>query len=467
MRRLCRITAMCMAMLLMCAPVLAEAPFLRHAADWMLERIPLEVTLSADVVVHMPFDDDRMAMLQPIINQLSLRLNTVQDAGSVTIRVGQSDALTLSYQGEDVQLSTMPGITYTSEEDATDKLLGGSTSLPTTGISAEGEKFLEDGWILLTAISPALDAYADRRSVKTNITDMGTARSCTDYTIPKAEAEKIPEMLEVLCPDGRLKEIISNLQFSGKQTLRVYRTAEEIPLRMEYNGACGVDGDLRTVKLVWRMRRDDVAHRDELTLTSPAKSGSNKNTLEFERVIKTNKSGAVTMEGSYTYTVTANKQTTTRKGSFDLINAFTENADVISGSFTLQEKLPGESAFAGITITPEITISGSADEPLITGVVGVKELSGKNVLEQANIHVHLQRGMGVQWESWDAKVDLDAITPDELAQIQSQAAASAATALVKRLILVMGDSADWFFRDLPADAVERIVDAADSVVVIE
>lgn len=468
MRMLRRIAALCLAMLLLSSAALAEAPFLRHADGWTLEATPLEVQLSADITTHMPYDDDRLAMLQAVTNNLSLRLTTGQDTGSVTICVGNSDALTLAYQQDAVQLTSLPGVAFTSQDDPMGKLLGASASeLSIYGVTGEAETLLDDGWVLLNAISPALDAYADRRSVKTNITDMGTARSCTDYTVPKADAEALRETLLDLCPEGWLREIIGDLTFSGKQTLRVYRTEDEVPLRMEYNGTCGPEGNLRTVKLIWRMRRDDTAHRDEVTLTSPAKSGSNKNSLEFERVIKENKSGAVELEGSFTYTVTKDKKTTTTKGEFELTNACTEESDEITGTVNIRQKLPGDDSYSSMIFEPDIRIAGTEEDPVIGGTLSVTQKYAQGVTEQVNIHLTVNRGEELLWEPGEETLDLDAMTQDELALIQQQAAASVATAVVRPLIILMGDTADWFFRDMPAEAVEEIVDAAGTTLVFE
>lgn len=465
MRRFRSIIALLLALLLCGTAAMAEVPFLRIAQDWTLEDVPLEVMLSADVKAHMPYDEDRLAMLKAVTDKLSLRLTAGENAGSVSILAGQSNALTLSYRGEETQLSCMPGVTFLSSEGAAEKLLGADTGdISLYGIRGDAETLLDDGWVLLNALGNELEKYADRRNVKTYITDMGTARSCTDYTIPKDDAEALKETLLRLTPEGWLKEIITSLTFSGRQNLRVYRTAEEIPLRMEYNGTCGPEGNLRTVKLVWRMRRDDTAHRDEITLTSPAKSGGNKNTLEFERVIQKNKTGAIELEGSFTYTVTLDKQMTTRKGEFTLENAFTDEADVLTGSLKLQQKLPGENSFSGLQLEPQLTLSGEPDAPVISGSVLVTGLKGKNVLEQADVHIYLSRCDTPAWQESEWVIDLDQLSEEELVQLRQDAAASIATAVVKPLIILMGADAEWFFRDMPPEAVQKIIDASNAVV---
>ena len=468
MRMMRNLVALCLALMMLCAPALAEAPFLMHTKGWTLESTPLSVKLTADVTSLIPYDDDRFAMLKVITDKLSLRISTDGDAGSVTIGVAMTDALTLAYRGEAVQISTIPEMTFTSSENVMDKLLGESTTgFSLYGLRGDAETLLDDGEALLLSLLPEIEAYGKRKNVKTNISDMGMARSCTDYTVPKDDVEQLKETLLSLCADGWLREIIAGLTFSGKQTLRVYCTEDEVPLRMEYNGTCGPEGNLRTVKLVWRMRRDDVARRDEVTLTSPAKTGSNKNTLEFERVISTDKSGTISMKGSFSYTVTADRLTTTRKGEFDLNNACTEEADVVSGDLTLPQKLPGEDSFAGVTIIPQVTLGGTAESPAIAGTVEVSTLNGKNVLDHATIRMTVQRGEGIRWVETEETLDMDVLTNEELAVLQQDVASGVASAIVRPLILLMGGEADWFFRDMPEESVDRIVDAVDNVVIFE
>lgn len=468
MRKLTRVFAWLLALLMLCTAAAAEAPFLRHADDWELDGIPMEATLSAEVISLLPYDETRSAMLSDVIDNISLRLVTGENEGSVTIRVGMTEAIRMAYQGNSVQLSCVPEFYFTASEDPMGTLLGETTTgFDIYGLRGDAESLLDDGWVLLNSLLPKLENYGNRKNVKTNITDMGMARTCTDFTIPKSEAESLSEILLALCPEGWLREMIGTLTFSGKQTLRVYQTEEGVPLRAEYNGTCGPADNLRTVKLVWRMRRDDVAHRDEVTLTSPAKSGGNKNTLEFERMIQTGKNGELEMTGSFTYTVTADKLTTSRKGEFALVNSFTEDADVITGTVTLQQKLPGDAAWTGMRFEPSLTLSGTTEAPHISGSLGYAGLNGKNVAEQVKVYLNIVPCTEEIWSPMEDYIDLDLLTETELTALRGDVSSAVTTALVRPLIILMGDSADWFFQDMPEDAVEKVVDAANTVVITE
>lgn len=464
MRYIRRGIALILSMLLILSTAAAEIPFLQHAAGWTLEGVPLEVILSANVISLMPYDEDRLAMLKPVTDALSLRIRTGENEGSVTILVGRSEALTMAYRENQTQLSCIPELAFTSQEDPMGMLLGGSTAATAPyGLRDDGESLLDDGWELLVASEQFLEPYGVRKNVKTNITDMGLARSCTDYTVQKGSVEEMKQLLLENCPEGWLRDIISGMTFSGKQTLRVYRDENGIPLRMEYNGTCGPEGNLRTVKLVWRLRRDDI-RRDEITLTSPAKTGTNKNNLEFTRVVSRNKQNELVVEGEFTYTVTLDKQTTTRKGEFSLTNAGSETVDVITGSMTLQQKAPGEDSFSGICFEPELTLSGTQEDPRINGSLKVSTLNGKNVLDCASIYIDLRRGEGVDWTEAENIIDMDALSPEEMEALRSDAARGVAASLIRPLIILLGEDADWFFRDMLPEQIKKITDAANAVV---
>lgn len=460
-----RILALCLSLLvLMMTTVLAEAPFLVHSQGWSLDSAPVEVLLKADVETHMPFDDDRLAMLTPITDLLSLRLTTGNDAGRVSISIADEEALALQYSGNQVQLSSMPDVTYTAEADPMAALLGTSTvaegGYEVLGLARRGESLLTDGETLLDKIPEAFEQYGKRTKSTTNISGYGKAAYRIDYTVTAKQVDVVKDTLLSICPEGWLKEIISGLTFSGKQTLRVYFTAEDAVVRMEYNGSCGPEGDLRTVKLVGRFRHDDTVYKDYLELTSPAKKGKNKNNLSFERTYETNKKGARVVEGSYKYTVTAGGVTSIWNGEFDLSNAFTDAADVITGEATFQTKLNGAEAYDAITLAPELTISGTQDDPSVTGTLTITQKYAKKVTEQAKMSIELKGAEPLSWSETGHVVDLSSMDEQTLAAARNEAAASVATAIVRPLINLMGKDAEWFFREIPEDAVQSIIDAA-------
>ena len=462
-----RLFAVCLALLmLMMASASAEIPFLVHSQGWQMENTPVEVVLKAAVEAHQPFDKDRVAMLIPVTDLLSLRLVAGEDEGSVAISIADEEALALQYRGNEVQLSCMPGITYAAQSDPMAALLGGEAAsisgYEALKLSPAGESLLQDGKVLLAQIPAAFEANGKKAKVETNISGYGKSTYRIDYTIAAGKVAAMKETLLSICPDGWLKNIIGSLTFKDKQTLRVYYTAQDEIVRIEYNGSCGPEGNLRTVKLVGRFRSDDTIEKDYLELTSPAKKGKDKNNLTFERTVETNKKGARVVSGSYKYNVTRDGINSSWSGKFNLMNAFAEGKDVITGDATFETKLNGASRADAITLTPALIISGTQDEPVVEGEINIVQKAGTKVAEQAKITLTLKRAEPLMWTANDHVIDLSTMDEASLAAIRQKAAGAMATSLVRPLINVLGKEAEWFFRDIPAEAVQSIIDAAAS-----
>ena len=469
MQSIKRVMAAClMLMLLLTSAATAEVPFLVYSQGWDMDDIPVEVQLKAKVTAHLPFDDDRLAMLTPITDLLSLRLVTGEDQGSVSIAIAEEDALSMQYRGNEMQLSCLPHVTYTAQDDPVAALLGSSAVsgglYEALHLSPDGESLLTDGKALLAEIPAAFEEQGKKTKTELTISGYGKSTYRIDYNIAAGKIQQMQETLLSICPDGWLKEIIGALTFSGKQTLRVYFTPQDEIVRIEYNGVCGPEGDLRTVKLVGRFRDDEDVQKDYLELTSPAKKGKNKNNLTFERVYETSKKGARVVRGSYKYTRTADAVTSTWSGEFNLSNAFTADTDVISGQASFVTKLNGADSNDTIIIAPMLTISGGEDDPVVEGEIAVTHKVGSKVADQAEISMALKRTEPFIWTEREQVVDLSNMDDENLAAIREEAANAIATSLVRPLIVRMGKDGEWFFRDIPEEAVQSIIDAANSAV---
>lgn len=459
-----RILALCLVLLIqMITSAQAEVPFLVHSNEWDWDT-PAEVLLKADVETHMPYDDDRLAMLKPIIDMLQFRIVTGHDDGLVSIWMADQELLTLQYHDNQAQLSSLPEITFQAETDPIDILLGNEASVGNAfellHLAPEGETLITDGYVLLQEIPSAFEKYGKRSVNTTNISGYGTAAYRYDYTINANKAGEVKDGLMSICPDGWLKEIIGSLTFSGKQTLRMYYTADDTVLRVEYNGGCGPENDLRTVKLVYKMRHDDEQKKDYIELTSPAKKGTNKNNLTFERMIGKNKSGAQAITGSFNYTVNKDSVLSIRKSSFSLTNDYTGSSDILGGEATFEYRLNGAEKYTALNLSPAITITGTEDAPVITGTLTVTEKYANKVTEHAVISIDANPAPALLWTERSQLVDLSALDAEKMIEVQRNVAQSIVTAIVRPLVLDLEANAEWFFRDIPAESIQTIVDAA-------
>lgn len=470
MRKLRSAVALLLVWLLTWSCAIAEVPLLQQAADWDLSDTPVEVTLSASLQAHMPFDENRLAMLQEVLEPLSLSLYAYQDESAVSILMNGASILALSQRGNEAQISCVPGVSYTAQgQDVLSLMLASDV---TTGsfeaLDGTYEQWLDDGWVVLTGLLEPFAEYGNRKSVKTTVKDMGLARSCTDYSVSKGKLEQMQQTLLDLCPEGDLHDLLASLTFSGVQKLRVYRTEDDVPLRMEYNGVCGVNGKLRTVKLVWRMKRESDEMRDEITLTAPAKSGTDKNTLSFTRVVTLGKS-SITVTGDYSYKVTANKQTSLTEATFEMTNIFSSEADELTGRVVIKRQPnTSEKAKTTTTISPSMHLSGTSDDPRVQGSIAYEQQNNIGVTEAGEISILLQRAEGSPWTEQMALVDLSKLDAEALRAQQSQIASALTIAIVRPLMQTLGaEKASYFFQDMSAEEVAAIMAIADSAVELE
>ena len=456
--------------LIMAGSAAAEVYFIPTAGEWDLESMPVEVNVSAAVLTHMPFSDERVKQLTAITDRLALRLHWQPLAGEIQSRAallldGEELISFAQQQTENetmLQLSALPDKTYSAASAPLDVLLGQSSQATELwGLTGTEHEWLEQGYELLMNLEAALEPYLDaEKSVKTAIENMGRAAVCQDYTVKSADAAVLTELLSGACPDGRLKELVSSLIFSGKQTLRVYRTSEGVPLRMEYNGNCGKSEDtLRDVNLVWRLRRDDEAYRDEVTLKSPALKGSDRNTISWNCAVTKTKKGALNLDCSLEYTVVKDKVKTTLDAEIDLKNELSGEDSHITGDVEIKQKIDDES-WNKLIFEPNLTIYGAAGSPYVDGTVNVKGQTGSSTTEEALLTLSLARAGYMSWEMRENTVDLSLMDEAALSSAKQEVSQAVAATVIRGLIRAMGTEATYLFQDIPEETVQRLIDAA-------
>lgn len=469
-RMLLGLLALC-CYLAMTASALAEAAFLSGfpPRDW--ENAPLELTLSAEVTAYAPFSEDRLPQLSSLMKHLSLRVTRQplmdETQSTYAVLVDGEEALNMavwqSSQGGLAQFSALPDVTF-SGADPLEALLGASSE-PITLFGLDGSEaaWIEEANALLNVLDIALAPYqTGDSSVKTQIKNMGTARRKQDYTIPKDDVYQLSSLLVSACPEGRLRELLSSLVFSGKQTIRLYRTEEGLPLRLEWNGNCGTDDDhIRNVTFTWRMRRDDTAYRDELSLTAPAVRGSDNDKLDWSCSVIPDKSGTVTLEGKLSYVSVINKAKTTLSGDMKLTAQPDAGGTRVRGTATISRQLPDEKAYA-YTFAPDLLLSGEGAEPAVDGTLTVTSLYNKKTRSEAIITLGLHQTGYAGWQMCQQTVNLSALDEDGVWAVRDQVTAAISSALIRRLLLVPREDLDYLFMDLPEESVQAIINAAQS-----
>ena len=452
------------------ASALAEVAFVPELHGWMLDGIPLELTISAEVEAYAPFDENRLPQLTSLMRHLSLRLTRQplldETQSTIDLLVDGEAALGIALQQAGqrtlAQLSALPAVTYAGA-DPLAALLGTSPE-PMTLLGLDGSEaaWVREGYELVIALESALEPYMTSESkVRTDLKDIGTARLKQDYTVSKTDAPDLTALIAGACPEGRLKALASQLVFSGKQTLRVYWDENHLPLRLEWNGNCGLDADhLRTVSLIWRMRRDNKAYRDEITLKTPPLRGTDRNTLTWNFAIVPNKSGQMVLTYDLSYTRNMDKQKTIWSGSGKLTATAMDGGTTVKGEATLSRQLPGEDNAVTYAFEPNLMFSGDGNAPSVFGELTVSSMNGKKVLSRARLLVELLRTDYTAWRMRESTVELDALDEASLAALRQQAQGAISSTLLRKLLRLPLEDLDYLLKDLPEESIQAIINAA-------
>lgn len=463
MRKALRLLLALVLCMVVSTAAVAEITLVPQLNEWD-ESLPLDVKLSADVAVHMPFDDNRCTQLNALLKHLSLHLNSCVADGEGLNRVAlQVDGIEVAWMMQkenaaetQLRLSWQPGVTYSSTGNALDMVSG----VELENIPTDKLFWLEEGPALVNNLCDVLEGYGKSSSIKTNIQGKGMARKKIIYTVPKADAEFFWNAVTDSCTDGSsLGNLLAGMTVSGQQKLIVWRDADGALLRVEYAGKCGSNADsLRQVKLIWRMCRTEEAVRDDISLKTPAVKGADYNTLTLTRNLLQDENGVVTLDSKFSYTVKSGKEKSSFSGEVDLTSKPDGEDTLLSGSVMAKSKQPGDDAASSTVVKPDVRLGSDGKTPFISGKVQVQELYDGHVVEDATISVEVSPGVELTWDDADITVDMDAMDEQQLLDMTQ----GLSEAVVPHLVLLPQEDTMYLSADLPQDVWQQIVEAAQS-----
>lgn len=446
----------------------AEASLIPELSSWNWKSMPVEVELHADVQSHMPYDDVRLQQLNAMLRHVSLKVHLQQLGGEqwsrTSLLVDDREVLTALQRemagGTEAQFSTVPNSTYVWPADGgidMISLLGGEKS--EMWLTGSELSWMDDALALMDAAVQALPDYLTDRKCLVTIEYMGTATSKQTLLIPKSAAEGLAVQLADLCPDGMLKTMLQNAVFSGKQTLTLWRDHEGQILRADWDGNAGLQADdLRQVSLVWRLCREDEQVRDELTLKTPKVTGSGRNNLIIQRLVKQSGDQA-TLDMTMTRNTLRDGVKTVVTGQFDLTRALEDGHSHVTGSVDIQRQVNGASDVEQMLIQPDVMFAGPQEQPAVNGQVSVSQYLNKKLLEQANITLNARQADWMMWELRSSQIAIN----DENREAEAKKLLNGMTVeLVRRLVLLPQEDTLFLSDGLDEDIWQQIVQAAQN-----
>ena len=419
--------------LCLCSSAMADARLVPDLEGVYLESEPLEMDISVDVQAHMPFDDTRTAQLNAMLGHVSLQVQYQSLGGEIWSRLAvlaDGDEVMAVHQRqtgnvEQARFSFLPETTYEWTDGSgisLQTLLGGDESVQLWGLDGSENTWLDDALPLFDALPGLMPDNLKTTSISTTINGMGKAVEKQVVTISSADVEGLGALLAGLVPEGKLRTLLESLQFSGRQTVTLWRNADGRIIRADYAGNAGVSQeDLREVSLIWRLRRDDEQVLDDLTLRTPRVKGSGRNNVVLTRTLK-------------------------------------EDGAHLTGEISLQQQV-GEDSADKLVLTPELLLTPGSDAAVAAGKIGVACYVGKSLKEQADVTLEVRLN---DWMSWELQPNVIKVDAGSIEGIRNRILQGATVELVRRLVLLPAEDTAFLSAGLEPDVWQQIVDAAQS-----
>ena len=469
MQRLLSAALAALMCLCLCASAMANACLVPELSGVYLESEPLDIGLSVDVQAHMPFDDVRTEQLNAMLRHLSLQVQYQSLGGETWSRLAvlaDGDEIMAVHQRqtestEQVRFSFLPETIYEWPAGggiSLQTMLGADNSVQPWAPDGSETTWLDDALTLFDALPGIMPDNVKTTSISTTITGMGKAVQKQVLTIPSAEVDGLGILLAGLVPEGRLQTLLGSLQFSGRQTVSLWRNADGKIIRADYAGNAGVSQeDMREVSLVWRMLRDDVQVLDDLTLRTPRVKGSGRNNVVLTRTLREDGDQS-SLDASLRYEVLAGGVKTVLTGTADLKRQAEEDGAHLTGEVSLQQQV-GEESADKMVLKPELVLTPGTEAAVATGKIGVACYVGKSLKEQADVKLEVRLN---DWMSWELQPNVVKVDAGNSEGIRARILQVATVALVRRLVLLPEEDTAFLSEGLAPEVWQRIVDAAQS-----
>lgn len=434
-----------------------------EAFEILDNKTPRTVVVQIKPDILMPFSQQRLGMLNELLNHVTFRVCQDDDLESVSLCMDGKDIITITidtgFSGKTgMEISLLPDTVYISDDPVSlfsnSKALVGNLSDISDSVSIRSiDLFIA----MLGNIMDILPENTKSSDIKTKIGKYGTAVKKHVLTISQDQTDsidKLSEHLSDLCIDTHILPESSRLILSGKQQATDFRDADDNCLRFQYSGKIGLNSeDIRNTSLDWKGMHSSDSKSDDLILKTPAVKGGNRNNIVYKRQIK--KINDVETDNiNATFDTVINKLRSTGKNDASVTYERTSDGIHISGNITLSNETKGISKYQ-VKITPDLTLS-SEDETY--GSIRIERIENKYTVEDVTFLITAEPSAQISWTEPNNQVDIDQLNDAERNDIKNKLINMVAVGLIKPLILLQNN--DYISEGINEVSWRNIADSA-------
>lgn len=440
------------AALMLCVRVRADGTVRDALLDGKAET-PLTVTVSEPAYRQIArFGTDRTDSLNRVLKHLSLSV-TLDGELSETVFSVDGD-LVFSYletageAGPKRFYSFDPDTAYVLQEDA------GRTDL--SGLNG----FLEDHFFplnrLLDDLYPVFekagDAFAEfGKSASVSLSFRGYGKGVRQTTISLSGqyvGKRFPAVAAGLAETDECKAFLQRLIFKGPQKIMLLYDQEDRLLRIRYDGEAGFSEEsMRNVSVSWRCVRNGEEKKDNLTLKTPAKKGSDRYNLTYEREISLAEQTSCNMK----WDLQIDLKTDTVRKKISYAADLTNTAGELNGKITWSDKEEGIEN--RIEIVPAVKKENDAE---YAGTIEITNNSGKIITSCFTVRIRISPAAGLAVPSFTNEYQAG-ISETDAEDADNTVLDRLNSILIRKLLTLPQEDLGFFSTDIPAEDWNSLV----------
>lgn len=354
--------------------------------------------LSADILSHMPYSQDRLVYLNDLFHYLSFTADIKDQQCSAILMVNDEPQVTYVREqrnGKNLEwIDALPQTVITG--DTNTGILETFDSISNLDISSEIGLHGDEYSILsdlknLMIIMPTIFSEVKHKNekIRVKIGDFGTATQKMTMTFSTDLVNHDELYKDILKKNAKTESLITwlnEITFTGRQTLTQYLDEEEKVIRFIYAGNVRyADGKIHKLNLNWKTHSNTQNSSEEIHLKLPAASGNNRDILTIN--LETEELGEKSnIHCQYDYTHVHGKEKDIYQGNIDL-NIGMVKQNRLNGFVSLNRKHNNDEKI-GWFFEPEFDIDGHSQE--IIGDLKVIRTEGDESMESFILHLKLQ-----------------------------------------------------------------------------
>ncbi len=309
---------------------------------------------------------------------------------------------------------------------------------------------------LLDEMYPVFEKAAEAfgefgKSAAVSLSFRGYGRGVRQTTIALSAqyvSEHFPDAAASLAETEESRAFIRRLLFKGPQKIMLLYDQDGRLLRIRYDGEAGFSEEsMRSVSVAWRCVRNGNEKRDHLTLKTPAKKGTDRYNLTYERETIPADDTSYTMKWDLQVDL---KEDTVRK-KIACTAELADTAGELSGKILFSDKQDG--AEEKITVAPSIVKENDSG---YAGTIEFTNNSGKIVTSCYTVRVKIVPGSVPDLP--DAVKEVNAGSPAEDGKEAADPVQDRINSiLIRKLLTLPQEDLGFFSTDIPEELWNSLV----------